>query len=84
MKVKTPKEIKHDNFFYLPDKDEKKDEKAKEAEGKEDGESGDVKYPYPKSVFFIISTELCERFSFYGMKSKCYPSKEVFFGTFVF
>ena len=26
--------------------------------------------PYPKSVFFIISTEFCERFSFYGMKSK--------------
>ena len=28
------------------------------------------KYPYPKSVFLIISTEFCERFSFYGMKSK--------------
>ena len=28
------------------------------------------KYPYPKSVFFIISTEFCERFSFYGMKSE--------------
>ena len=28
------------------------------------------KYPYPKSVFFIISTEFCERFSYYGMKSK--------------
>ena len=30
----------------------------------------DKKYPYPKSVFFIISTEFCERFSYYGMKSK--------------
>ena len=30
----------------------------------------DPKYPYPKSVFFIISTEFCERFSYYGMKSK--------------
>ena len=28
------------------------------------------KYPYPKSILFIISTEFCERFSFYGMKSK--------------
>ena len=27
------------------------------------------KYPYPKSVLFIISTEFCERFSYYGMKS---------------
>ena len=41
-------------------------EKEKEAGG--DGEQ--KKYPYPKSVFFIISTEFCERFSFYGMKSK--------------
>ena len=30
----------------------------------------DPRYPYPKSVFFIISTEFCERFSYYGMKSK--------------
>jgi len=29
----------------------------------------DPKYPYPKSVFFIISTEFCERFSYYGMKT---------------
>nr|ART29409.1 proton-dependent oligopeptide transporter 2 [Tenebrio molitor] len=25
--------------------------------------------PYPKSVFFIISNEFCERFSFYGMRT---------------
>ena len=39
---------------------------------KEAGADGAVekKYPYPKSVLFIISTEFCERFSFYGMKSK--------------
>lgn len=24
--------------------------------------------PYPKSVFFILSTEACERFSYYGMR----------------
>jgi len=38
---------------------------------KEAGADGAVekKYPYPKSVFFIISTEFCERFSFYGMKT---------------
>ncbi|CAB4056731.1 SLC15A1 [Lepeophtheirus salmonis] len=27
------------------------------------------KLPYPKAVFFIITTEFCERFSFYGMKT---------------
>jgi hypothetical protein len=25
--------------------------------------------PYPKSVFFIIGNEFCERFSYYGMKA---------------
>lgn len=28
------------------------------------------KIPYPKRVFFIIGNEFCERFNFYGMKSK--------------
>ena len=27
------------------------------------------KLPYPKSVFFIVGNEFCERFSYYGMKS---------------
>ncbi|CAG7786494.1 unnamed protein product [Allacma fusca] len=27
------------------------------------------KLPYPKSVFFIVSNEFCERFSYYGMKA---------------
>ncbi|XP_023321461.1 solute carrier family 15 member 2, partial [Eurytemora carolleeae] len=27
------------------------------------------KLPYPKSVFFIIGNEFCERFSYYGMKT---------------
>ncbi|KAI2804751.1 hypothetical protein BLOT_003739 [Blomia tropicalis] len=29
-----------------------------------------AKAPYPKSVIFIISNEFCERFSYYGMRSK--------------
>ncbi|XP_066587274.1 peptide transporter family 1 [Prorops nasuta] len=29
----------------------------------------DQKLKYPKSIFFIISNEFCERFSFYGMKT---------------
>ena len=40
-------------------------EKSKDAEASEP-----QKLPYPRAVFFIISTEFCERFSFYGMKSK--------------
>ena len=39
-------------------------------EGHDAENENDPKYPYPKSVFFIISTEFCERFSFHGMKSK--------------
>ncbi|XP_076046258.1 solute carrier family 15 member 1-like isoform X2 [Oratosquilla oratoria] len=34
-----------------------------------DGESLQEKLPYPKSVFFIIGNEFCERFSYYGMKA---------------
>ena len=30
----------------------------------------DAKVPYPKHIFYIISMEACERFSYYGMKSK--------------
>ena len=28
--------------------------------------------PFPKSIAFIISNEFCERFSYYGMRSKFY------------
>ena len=34
-----------------------------------DGEV-EEKIPYPKSIFFILSMEACERFSYYGMRSK--------------
>ena len=52
-----------------PDISSSKDhEDAVNIEGKDD-----KKYPYPKSVLFIISTEFCERFSYYGMKSKLMP-----------
>ena len=48
----------------------KEHEDAVNIEGKDD-----KKYPYPKSVLFIISTEFCERFSYYGMKSKFMSTK---------
>ena len=28
--------------------------------------------PYPKCVLFILGNELCERFSFYGMKGRSF------------
>lgn len=28
------------------------------------------KLPYPKAVFFVAGNEFCERFSYYGMRSK--------------
>ena len=27
------------------------------------------KIPYPKHIFFILGNEVCERYSFYGMKA---------------
>ena len=39
-----------------------------EKETEKDAESAEVKLPYPKAVLFIITTEFCERFSYYGMK----------------
>jgi len=32
-------------------------------------ESGVMVYPYPKSIPFILTTEFCERFSYYGMRA---------------
>ena len=66
--------------------DGEKDEKHNASEsdissskGREDAvnieEKDNKKYPYPKSVLFIISTEFCERFSYYGMKSKTMMNK---------
>ncbi|KAK9745536.1 POT family [Popillia japonica] len=38
-------------------------------DGKKDEETALIKYPYPKQVFFIVSNEFCERFSYYGMRT---------------
>jgi len=43
----------------------KKKAKEEEAEGEEQLQT----VPYPKSVFFIVGNEFCERFSYYGMKA---------------
>ena len=46
-------------------------EKKKKKEDSDDSPS--KKIPYPKQIFFIISMEACERFSYYGMNSKVAP-----------
>lgn len=33
------------------------------------GEKGEKKSAFPKSLFFIIGNEFCERYSFYGMRT---------------
>lgn len=35
----------------------------------QDAETTEKKIPYPRSVFFIVGNEFCERFSYYGMKA---------------
>ncbi|XP_006624872.1 peptide transporter family 1-like isoform X1 [Apis dorsata] len=34
-----------------------------------DAEENQKKMKYPKSIFFIVSNEFCERFSYYGMRT---------------
>ena len=55
----SEKEVAEDK---IPPQHQNLDNDLEHVEGK--------KYPYPKAILFIISTEFCERFSFYGMKSK--------------
>ena len=44
------------------------DENGEKRQKDGDGEV-EEKIPYPKSIFFILSMEACERFSYYGMRS---------------
>eukprot|EP00092_Neocalanus_flemingeri_P007656 GFUD01008266.1.p1 GENE.GFUD01008266.1~~GFUD01008266.1.p1 ORF type:complete len:713 (-),score=214.65 GFUD01008266.1:317-2455(-) len=46
---------------------EKKRSKEEEVAATDRGEEQQL--PYPKSVFFIVGNEFCERFSYYGMKA---------------
>ena len=46
----------HDAETELPDDEREKDKEKKT--------------PYPKQIFYIISMEACERFSYYGMNGK--------------
>jgi len=39
------------------------------ADQTDDSLKTDTKLPYPKSIWFIVGNEFCERFSYYGMKA---------------
>jgi len=54
-------------------------EEGKRRKEKELEAQGEKKLPYPKSVFFIVGNEFCERFSYYGMKAilSIYLSKKL-------
>ena len=57
------------NIFYRVAPEEGQDvgqTNHERLEGTEEDE--EQKLPYPKRIFFILCTEACERFSFYGMK----------------
>ena len=55
--------------YYFPATEDTDIEKKKKREESED-DTPTKKLPYPKQIFFIISMEACERFSYYGMNSK--------------
>ena len=53
-------------FFYFLATEEVDIEKKKRRED----DSPKEKIPYPYQIFYIISMEACERFSYYGMNGK--------------
>ncbi|XP_033172535.1 peptide transporter family 1 isoform X3 [Drosophila mauritiana] len=52
-----------------PDQNGKELAEANDFKNVSETEGQQKKLPYPKSVFFIISNEFCERFNYYGMRT---------------
>ncbi|KAH8420455.1 hypothetical protein KR009_010558, partial [Drosophila setifemur] len=52
-----------------PDSNGKELAEASDFKNVSEAEGQQKKLPYPKSVFFIISNEFCERFNYYGMRT---------------
>ncbi|XP_016962541.1 peptide transporter family 1 isoform X2 [Drosophila biarmipes] len=52
-----------------PEKNGKELQEAGDFKNVSEAEGQQKKLPYPKSVFFIISNEFCERFNYYGMRT---------------
>ncbi|XP_039500077.1 peptide transporter family 1 isoform X2 [Drosophila santomea] len=52
-----------------PDQNGKELVEANDFKNVSEAEGQQKKLPYPKSVFFIISNEFCERFNYYGMRT---------------
>ena len=57
------------NVLYVLATDEADIEKKKRKDEDYD-DSPKEKIPYPYQIFYIISMETCERFSYYGMNGK--------------
>jgi len=49
--------------------DNSADRRRKEEEAERQNLTQEKKLPYPKSIYFIVGNEFCERFSYYGMKA---------------
>ncbi|XP_017074940.1 peptide transporter family 1 isoform X3 [Drosophila eugracilis] len=52
-----------------PEQNGKELQEANDFKNVSEAEGQQKKLPYPKSVFFIISNEFCERFNYYGMRT---------------
>ncbi|XP_022210575.2 peptide transporter family 1 isoform X2 [Drosophila obscura] len=52
-----------------PEQNGKEWQEDKDFNNVAEAEGQQKKLPYPKSVFFIISNEFCERFNYYGMRT---------------
>ncbi|XP_016996958.2 peptide transporter family 1 isoform X1 [Drosophila takahashii] len=52
-----------------PEQNGKELQEASDFKNVSEAEGQQKKLPYPKSVFFIISNEFCERFNYYGMRT---------------
>ena len=53
--------------YFVATEDTEADKKTRKEEKFQHEEKN---IPYPKQIFFIISMEACERFSYYGMNGK--------------
>lgn len=57
-------------FIFTASGAEGMDDKKSIQDEKKDIEGLKETLPYPKQIIFIIGNEFCERFSYYGMRSK--------------
>ena len=59
-------------WFFVLFLGSEKESSSPDKKGRDNESLAEEKIPYPKSVFLIIATEFCERFSYYGMRSELF------------